>query len=306
MHPPRSSPSRPVKVEDGLVDLHIHSNRSDGALAPSDVVELAAARGLRAVALTDHDTIAGTGEALEAGLAFGVEVIAGTEISLRWGGATFHLLGYGMRPEAPPLREALDFLAESRRARNPRMAARLRDLGVDVTWEEILAEAGDSLVGRPHFARVLLRKGVVSSIQEAFDRFLGRAAPAYVDKQRLAPAEACDVIARSGGVAVLAHPGLVERDYPGRLPAVLDEMLRLGMQGIEAFHSRHSPEQTASYLDFARRHGLVVTGGSDFHRTEEGSPDLGSGYGDLRVPYSCAVRLKRRLASAARKVAAQL
>lgn len=295
MAPPSPSPF-PADHEGGFVDLHLHTRCSDGGLTPAEVVALASARGLRAIALTDHDTIEGNEEAQAAGEGEGVEVIPGVEISTRWEDVTFHLLGYGLRKGAPGLREALEFVEASRRTRNPRMAKRLADLGVDITWEEVVAEAAGSLVGRPHFARVLLRKGVVGSMQEAFDRFLGRSAPAYVDKERLSPAEACRVLSEAGGVAVLAHPGLIERDYPGRFAGVLAHLRGLGLGGIEAHYSRHTPGQTAFYLDVARQHGLVVTGGSDFHRGEDGSPALGTGFGDLRVPYSCAARLKELFA----------
>jgi predicted metal-dependent phosphoesterase TrpH len=278
-----------------IADLHIHSRCSDGALTPTEVVRLAAARGVCAIALTDHDTIDGNGEALAAGTELGVEVLPGVEISTNWAGVTFHMLGYGLHDRAPGVRETFEFLEDSRRTRNPRMAARLRGLGIDVTMEEILEEAAGSLVGRPHFARVLLRKGAVASIQEAFDRYLGRAGAAYVDKARLTPAEACRLIAAAGGVSVLAHPGLIERDYPGRFGQVLEHLLGLGLDGIEAYYSRHSPDQTSFYLAVARQHGLLVTGGSDFHQAEETGPDLGVGFGNLRVPYGCFARLRERL-----------
>ncbi|MBI5016631.1 MAG: PHP domain-containing protein [Deltaproteobacteria bacterium] len=288
----------PLDPDRGTADLHVHSRCSDGALTPTEVVRLAADRGLRAVALTDHDTIDGNDEAADAGARFGVEVLAGVEISTHWGGVTFHMLGYGIRPDAPGVRKTFDFLEESRRTRNPRMVERLQFLGIDITMEEILGEAAGSLVGRPHFARVLLRKGVVSSMQEAFDRFLGRGAPAYVNKERLSPADACRLIATSGGVAVLAHPGLIDRDYPGRFPGVLQHLLPLGLDGIEAHYSRHSPGETSLYLAVAQHHGLLVTGGSDFHQQEDTGPDLGVGFGSLRVPYRCFLDLRERLSAA--------
>lgn len=278
-----------------MVDLHIHTRCSDGALSPSAVVAEAVARGLRAVAITDHDTVDGNDEALDAGRARGLPVVAGVEISTQWEGLTFHLLGYGLCHSSPRVRAAFDFLVESRRQRNPRMIRRLQEHGVAITLEEVLAEAGGALLGRPHFARVLVRKGVVGSVQEAFDRYLGRGAAAYVDKERLSPTEACALIREAGGVAVLAHPGIVEKDRPGSLPSLLESLTAAGLEGLEAYYSRHTPEQTARYLRLARERALLVTGGSDFHRSVDGGPQLGVGMGNLRVPDACFEALELRL-----------
>lgn len=284
-----------MEYPQGLVDLHIHTRCSDGGLSPGEVIEYAAARGIRTIAITDHDTIAGNEPALEASVQAGVEVIPGVEISTQWDGITFHVLGFGIRRITDAVRRTFEFLEVSRRERNPRMVEKLRRLGIEVTMEEVAAEAGASLVGRPHFARVLLRKGVVDSIQEAFDRFLGRDAAAYVNKDRLTPSQACTIIREAGGLVVLAHPGLIEKDHPGRVPTLVEQLLPLGLAGIEAYYSRHTPEQTDLYLELAHRFGLLVTGGSDFHRADEAGPDMGRGFGNLRVPYPCVSALKRRL-----------
>ncbi|MBI5445318.1 MAG: PHP domain-containing protein [Deltaproteobacteria bacterium] len=283
-------------MAEALIDLHVHTRCSDGALTPAEIVDYALARGLGAVAITDHDTIDGNPEALEAARGKEIRVIPGVEISTHWDGVTFHILGYGFRRTTPAVAEAFAFLEESRRQRNPRMIEKLRGHGIDITMEEVLEEAGSSLVGRPHFARVLVRKRAVDSIQSAFDKFLGRGAAAYVDKARLTPARACEVIREAGGLVVLAHPGLIEKDYPGRLPALTERLLALGLAGIETYYSRHTPEQTASYIALARRHGLLVTGGSDFHQRDETGPDLGVGFGNLRVPPACLTALQEALA----------
>jgi predicted metal-dependent phosphoesterase TrpH len=279
-----------------FVDLHVHTTASDGTLTPSEVVALARARKLRAIAITDHDTNGGNVEALTAGAGSGVEVLSGVEISTQWEGMTFHLLGYGVRPDGPRVRETFDFLEDCRRQRNPRMIERLQNLGLPITLQDVEQEAGGSLVGRPHFARVLLKRGAVASIQDAFDRFLGRGAAAYVDKTRLSPPDACSIIAEAGGVPVLAHPGLVERDHPGRLVGLVHHLISLGLEGIEAHYSGHTPEQTASYLGLARQLRLLPTGGSDFHQLgEDAGPQLGSGFGSLRVPYACYTDLRDRI-----------
>ncbi|GAB4280545.1 MAG: PHP domain-containing protein [Deferrisomatales bacterium] len=283
-----------------MVDLHVHTTRSDGALTPTQAVRYAAARGLRAVAVTDHDTIDGNEEASAAGRAAGVDVVAGVEISTQWDGITFHLLGYGLKRVTPRVREAFAFLVESRCRRNPEMLEKLRRLGIDLTMEEVAAEARGEIVGRPHFAQALVRRGVVGSTQEAFARFLGRGAPAYVDKNRLSPAQACELIREARGLAVLAHPGLIEQDRPGALHPLVEHLEGLGLAGIEAYYSRHSADQVSRYRSLARRKGLLVTGGSDFHRSGEGGPEMGTGFGDLRVPDSCYEELVARLGAPSR------
>ncbi len=281
-----------------MVDLHVHTRCSDGGLAPAEAVAYAAERGLAALAITDHDTIAGNDEALRAGEACGLTVLPGVEISTWRGDLTFHMLGYGLTRRTPLVERTFAFLEESRRTRNPRMAARLQQLGVDITIEEVRAEAEGGIVGRPHFARVLLRKGVVGTFQEAFDRFLGRGRPGYVDKERLTPGDACRVIQQAGGVAVLAHPGLVEAERPAALPGLLEELRSLGLQGLEVYYSTHSPDQVRRYGQIARQLDLVATGGSDFHRPGEGGPDMGVGFGGLRVPDACLRDLQDRIAGA--------
>jgi predicted metal-dependent phosphoesterase TrpH len=278
-----------------MVDLHVHTSCSDGAMSPAEVVRYAVARGIKALAITDHDTIEGNEEAMATGRAEGLPVIPGVEISTQWEGLTLHLLGYGLHQATPRVQETFAFLLESRRQRNPRIVQRLRQLGIDITLEDVVREANGSVVGRPHFARALVKKGAVRSVQDAFDRLLGRGAAAYVQKQRLSPVQACELIHEAGGVAVLAHPGIVEQDRPGCLPALLGNLFRLGLAGIEAYYSRHSPEQTNRYLGLAREHGILATGGSDFHRPGEGGPELGSGFGNLKVPCTCFQALRSRL-----------
>jgi predicted metal-dependent phosphoesterase TrpH len=279
-----------------MIDLHTHSHCSDGALSPESLVERAHQRGIRALALTDHDTLAGNARALAAGRRWGLSVLAGIEISTQWRGLTFHLLGYGVTRTGGAVASTLAYLVESRRQRNPGIVAKLRGLGVEITLEEVRAEAGGEVVGRPHFARVLLAKGVVRSHQEAFDRFLGRGAAAYLDKDRLDPEAACRLVRDAGGVAVLAHPGLIERDRRETLVPLLDHLTDRGLAGVEAYYSAHDPGQTLRYRDLARQRGLLVTGGSDFHGPGQGGPELGRGFGSLSVPGGCWEALQERLA----------
>lgn len=278
-----------------MVDLHLHSSCSDGGLSPADVVTYAAERDLRAIALTDHDTLAGNDQARREGDRIGLPVIEGVEISTRWGGVTFHLLGYGLRRRTRRVSETFAFLEESRRQRNPRMIERLRNEGIEITLEEVREEAGGPVIGRPHFARVLVRKGAVKTVQEAFDRYLTRGAVAYVDKERLTPEESQGLIAEAGGVTVLAHPGVVDEEAPGRLAELLDHLIPLGLAGIEAYYSGHSAQQTSEYLAIARSRSLLVTGGSDFHCPGDGGPEMGRGFGSLKVPDACYKALAERL-----------
>lgn len=280
-----------------MIDLHIHSDCSDGTLSPEALVARAHQLGIRALALTDHDTVAGNARAVEAGKERGLPVLPGIEISTQWQGLTFHLLGYGVTRTGGEVASTLEFLVESRRQRNPRMVEKLQQLGVEITLEEVRAEASGEVVGRPHFARVLLAKGVVRSNQEAFDRFLGRGAAAYFDKVRLDPEAACLLVRDAGGVAVLAHPGLVERDRPGHLAPLLDHLTDLGLAGVEAYYSGHDPGQTLRYRSLARQRNLLVTGGSDFHAPGQGGPELGRGFGGLFVPETCWDALGERLAT---------
>ncbi len=279
-----------------MVDLHVHTTRSDGTLTPRQVVEMAARLGLRAVAITDHDSVEGNPEALAAGREFGIPVVPGVEISVRWEGVTFHLLGYGIHRLTPDVVRTFQRLIESRNARNPRMVEKLRALGIEITLEEVEAAAQGGVVGRPHFAQVLVRKGAVKSAQEAFDRLIGRGQPAYVDKARLPPAEACRLIREAGGIPVLAHPGLLETRHPALVPRLVEHLLDLGLAGIEAYYSQHTPAQVARYRALARSHGLLVTGGSDFHHPGSDGPQLGTGFGSLCVPDACYEAIVKRLA----------
>jgi predicted metal-dependent phosphoesterase TrpH len=278
-----------------MVDLHIHSTCSDGSLSPAALVQRALRLGLRAIALTDHDGVSGNAEALLSGAELGLPVIPGIEISTQWQGLTFHLLGYGLRHTGGAVASTLEFLLDCRRRRNPLMVQKLRDLDIDITLDEVRRVAGGEVVGRPHFARVLLDKGVVTSTQDAFDRYLGRGARAYVDKTRLEPRAACQLVRDAGGVPVLAHPGLIERDHPGRLEPLLEELVALGLEGVEAYYSGHDPGQTLRYRNLARSRGLLVTGGSDFHAPDPRGPELGSGFGSLLVPDVCWETLQERL-----------
>lgn len=274
-----------------MIDLHVHTTASDGTYSPESLVRLAAENGVRAVAITDHDTVAGIKPALEAGEAHGVEVVPGVEVSVRWNGGIMHMLGYFVREDAEFL-ESLAFLREGRRQRIPRILDKLAALDVRLTEEDVYGIAGRGSPGRPHVANALMAKGYVKSMNEAFDRFLGKGAPAYVEKVKLGPIKAIKAIAKAGGIPVLAHPYSLNEGDPVRLREVLAGLIQYGLKGIEAHYPEHSPEQTRTYLELAAELGLLVTGGTDFHGANKPNIDLGIVPGTGRLPYSLLEQLK--------------
>lgn len=251
------------------VDLHSHTTRSDGRVAPRDLIRLAKAQGVHILAVTDHDTVEAIPDCLEEGRAQGVRVIAGIEMSSRFEGQDVHVLGYGIDHTAPALLARLGELHESRRVRVGKICEKLRALGVALEPAEVMSEAGGKSVGRKHVARALLKKGLVQSLDDAFTRFLGQGSGANVPANDLAPADAARIILDYGGVPSLAHPGFLED--PGLADRILDAA---PIRAIEVFHRYRSSTRHLRYLDLARRRNLGVTGGSDFHGDEH--PNNGS------------------------------
>ena len=253
------------------IDLHTHSLRSDGALSPADLIRRAADRGVSVLSLSDHDTLAGVAEAVAAGDALGVRVIPASELNTEseWGDA--HVLGYFIDPADQPLEARLRWLRESRGRRIELMVEKLNQLGYSVSLDRVLEIAQGGALGRPHLAEALLEKGYVRSYEESFDTILAKGSPAYVARVGLSPLEAVALVRTHGGVPSLAHPGTVVG-----LEALLPKMVAAGLAGIEAYYGEHSPEMTERCLALARTHGLVPTGGSDFHGRGEHGVDLGA------------------------------
>jgi hypothetical protein len=276
-----------------VIDLHAHSNCSDGSDTPAELMTLAARVGLSAVALTDHDTVEGLAEAAVAARALGVRLVQGCEISCEVPQGTMHLLVYFLDDGPGPLQDRLGALQYGRCTRNEQIVGLLRNGGLDITLEEILAEAGGGSVGRPHFAAVMVRKGYVSSIQEAFDVWLAKGRPAYLGRDRLTPEESIALAHASGAVAVLAHPRYLELE-PAALEKFVGELADLGLDGIESDYGRFSPEERAVYRDLATNLGLCPTGGSDYHGRYKPDLALGTGLGDLAVPDELLDALEER------------
>jgi 3',5'-nucleoside bisphosphate phosphatase len=282
-----------------MIDLHSHTSYSDGSASPAQLIALAHSQGACAIAITDHDTVAGLAEGRAAADELGIEFVNGIEISADYSPGTMHILGYFINVESQTLAVKLDELRNARNSRNPQIAARLQALGLDINYEDVARLAGKEVVGRPHFARLLVDRGYARGIQDAFDRYLAKGAAAYVEKARLSPADSIALIHEAGGVAILAHP------YQLKLPSIEEEeqlivkLAAMGLDGIEAIYSRHSPVERDTYAQIAARHGLLVTGGSDYHGTYKPDIDIVIGKGDLEVPYVLIERIKARITARA-------
>lgn len=271
-----------------MIDLHTHSTVSDGSDPPERIPVLAAAAGCTAVALTDHDRLDGVMRARRAAAEVGVELVAGCELSCQVDGGTMHVLVYFVEPGEGPLQDELVRLQQVRDHRNRVMCEQL-----GLSYEALQAEAGGIGAGRPHAAALLIREGRASSIQDAFDRWLGKGRPGYVEKERLAPARAIALATASGGVAVLAHPHSLELS-PHELRSRLVELKAMGLSGIECEYGRYDADDRAALANLAGELGLVATGGSDHHGTYKADLSVGVGRGDLCVPDSALHDLTAR------------
>jgi 3',5'-nucleoside bisphosphate phosphatase len=274
------------------IDLHLHTTHSDGSLSPTEVLRLAHKARVTVLAITDHDIVSAIPEAIAAGTELGIEIVPGVEISSCIGTSELHILGYCLRWQDVELNQRLAALRKSRHHRNPQIIERLRSMGLDVSYEEVLALAGTDAVGRPHIARLLMDKKYVSSAKEAFDRYLAEGRPAYVPRELPQPADAIAWINAAGGVAVLAHPTWAKVSGEG-LNTLLTTLKAGGLTGIEAHYSTHTKRQTTEYIDLAKRLDLLVTGGSDFHGITKPDIEVGFGRGDLKIPEGLIDPLKK-------------
>ncbi|MDE3194997.1 MAG: PHP domain-containing protein [Acidobacteriota bacterium] len=262
-----------------MIDLHSHTDQSDGTFTAAELIDEAVRAGLRALAITDHDTLAGYDLAVPLAERAGIELICGIELSTRLGGASVHLLGYfPCRQPSSEFRAWLSFLHESRRDRNGRLIERLQSLGLDITLGDV-EKKGRTLTGRPHFAQVLVEKGYVRDIQDAFDQFLDESARGYVQRHEVPVEEAIARIVEAGGVASLAHPVRVAKNNWDRLADYVGDLASMGMKALEVYHSDHAPESVAYYNSLAARYRLTPTGGSDFHGSNKPRISLGTGIG---------------------------
>lgn len=274
-----------------IIDLHTHSLASDGSMSPAELVRYAKEKGLSAVALTDHDTVEGVKEALDEGNKIGIEVIPGIEISTNFK-PEMHILGYFFnKSEYTDIQTELTAIRRGREERNTKIINRLNELGIAITEEEVKEVALGDTIGRPHFARLLVNKGYVKTMKEAFDKYLGKDGLAYFKRPELEPADGIKLIKNAGGIPVIAHPALLKLSN-NDMDKLLLELKGFGLAGIEAIYSENSKEETGNLLRLAVKHQLLVTGGSDFHGTYKSEIEIGIGRGNLKVPYELLEKLK--------------
>lgn len=280
-----------------FIDLHTHSTCSDGLLTPAALLALAARRKLAAISLTDHDTVAGLPEALTHGRITGVEVIPGIEISSSLDGVALHILGYGFNHGHPGLLAFIAELQQARHNRNQGIQERLHTLGISITSEELTRIAGDQ-AGRPHFARLLAEKGRGKNAQEAFSLYLKRGGPAFVEHIKPRADEAIHHITEAGGLAILAHPACSD---PGleKIPALVAQLKDYGLAGIEVFYPTHSKKVCRFLQMLAAQHGLLLSGGTDYHGDSHSVTPLGGNAKTIRVPLQLLLEIKQRLAAIA-------
>ncbi len=275
-----------------MIDLHSHTNESDGTCSPAELIEEAVRAGVDVLGITDHDTFRGFDQAAPLARRSGIDAVCGIELSTKLHGQSVHLLGYFLGDDGlKDFRIWVLEMQESRRERNVRLAARLRELGFAITLEEAEAR-GRGMTGRPHFAQLLVEKGYVRNLREAFDEYLDESAKGYVHRKEPQFSEGVTRIRAAGGIASLAHPIRVRGDIPALLPELCDA----GLNAIEAYHSDHARRDTEQYLSLAERYGLMVTGGSDFHGDVKPGVLLGTGYaGNLRIPADLIDQLRQHV-----------
>lgn len=275
------------------IDLHIHTTASDGTFTPEEIVREASRLGLAAVAITDHDTAAGYARAAAEGEKCGLEVVPGIEISTKFRSAV-HILGYYIDAGSPALEEVLDWMHRDREERNVKLCAMLRASGVDIDIERMHARFGD-LVGRPHFAEIMIENGMARDMNDAFERLLNKNKPYFIPRQFLPIERSIEIIREAGGTAVLAHPFQYRLD-DAALRELIEHCMASGLEGIECRYSGYDDRMCAYLESLAAEYGLVRTGGSDFHGTIKSDILLGTGKGGLNVPYAFLEELRSRRA----------
>ena len=268
----------------GRVDLHVHSTASDGVFSPEVIVSKAAALDLTLIALADHDSVDGIAPALEAARAYPqLSVIPAVEISTALPDGEAHVLGYFIDHTSQELKRALENFRNSRQRRAQAMVDRLNGLGVDIDWQRVQEIAGEGSIGRPHIAQAMLEKGYVASFKEAFDRYIQHGGPAYVEREKMTPAEAVQLVVRSKGLPVLAHPFTVNDPE-----TMIIELKEVGLVGIEAYYNDYTAEEIQTLVSFADKYGLITTGGSDYHGIDDSTESM---LGSVDIPPESVERL---------------
>ena len=274
-----------------IVDLHVHSNKSDGSFTPSELVDYALAKGLSAFALTDHDTTDGIDEALAAASGKPVEVIPGIEFSTEYEGKDIHIVGLYIDYKSEVFSRQIQAFVDSRTERNRKMCANLQNAGIDISYEKLLAAFPDAVITRAHYAKYLLDHGAVNSMPEAFDKYLGDHTRYFVPREKVTPMQAVKLILDAGGIPVLAHPTLYHMSDK-RLGLLLYRLKGAGLAAMECIYSTYTPSEERQMKQLADKYGLLPSGGSDFHGTTKPKLDLAVGYGNLMVPEEILINLK--------------
>ena len=274
-----------------LIDLHTHSTMSDGSMAPEEVVNHAKKNGLTAIALTDHDSVEGVERAILEGKSVGVEVVAGVEMSAQFKTET-HILGYDIDTKDAGFLHAMEEVRRARLERNMMTAENLRKLGFDVTYEEAAKFAPSGVLGRAHYARLMVEKGYVQSVKEAFDKYLSSGKAGYCDFQRYSPEECIEIINNAGGKAFLAHLHLIRLDDK-ELEEYVIRLKNAGLSGIEGYYTEYDEKMHLKYLSLAKKHSLLISGGTDFHGEMKPQISIGTGYGNMQIPYSVLENMRK-------------
>lgn len=278
------------------IDLHIHSTYSDGILTPAEIVDQAELQGVEAVAITDHDTASGTDAAMKRGLAKGITVLSGIEISSWHDNISMHILGYMFRHDDALFKSRLKLLQDGREVRNARIVENLNRLGIRVDIGELLRYSEYGQTGRPHIARLLVDKGVAKSIDMAFKHYLGRGAAAYAERFRFSARDAIAMIREAGGVSVLAHPASLDPSLRS-IPALLRDLHKIGLAGVEVYYPSHGPRTVKALIRIAEEYGLLMTGGSDFHDPERSLYEGNTSRHRMQIPYDLVEKLNNFSAS---------
>lgn len=276
------------------IDLHVHSTYSDGTFTPSELVHEAERAGLSAIALTDHDTTAGIPEAIQAAAGTSLEIIPGVELSTEYSGQEIHVVGLFITPDHPELTAALSKFQNARNQRNEKMLELLRKEGFSITMESLVQENPDAVITRANIARYLVDHNQIGSINHVFEKYLGDDCPCYVAREKISPMEACRLIHAAGGLSVLAHPVLYHMK-PAELNKLIEEMKPAGLAGIEAIYSTYDRGDEIFIKKTAEENGLLISGGSDFHGSNKPYIHLGTGRGNLFIPYSILEKMKQHL-----------
>ncbi len=281
-----------------IVDLHVHSNKSDGSLTPTELVKLAAAKGLSAFALTDHDTVDGLDEAINASHTLtadqSLEVIPGIELSTQYENKDIHILGLYIDYNDSEFRNQIHDFVDSRNIRNQKMCANLQTAGIDISYDKLIAAFPGSVITRGHYAKFLLEHGYVRSASEAFDRYIGDRAKYFVPREKVTPKQAVELILQAKGLPLLAHPILYRMSYQ-RLEALVKHLKETGLIGIEAIYSTYNNSEERQMRYLADKFDLCISGGSDFHGATKPGLELATGYGKLSVPEEILNKLKEKL-----------